>query len=143
MANEKFLQKFIDAQERDYSVALAEIRSGRKRSHWMWYVFPQIKGLGFSSASKFYAICSLKEAEAYLKHPVLGLRLAEICQALLELEGYSANDIFGSPDDLKLKSSMTLFAQVPATNPVFGEVLEQFFKGGKDMATLTLLDNCR
>src|SRR6476661_4838529 len=102
------LKRFTEAQERDYATALAEIKRGRKRSHWMWYIFPQIAGLGFSQTSKFYAIKDIGEAESYLAHAILGARLIEISNALLEIEGKTANQIFGSPDDAKLKSSMTL-----------------------------------
>ncbi|WP_210490293.1 DUF1810 domain-containing protein [Rufibacter aurantiacus] len=136
---ENGLQRFLSAQEEDYEVALSEIRKGRKHSHWMWYIFPQIRGLGFSETSNFYGIKDLKEAEAYLKHPVLGSRLVQICEALLKLEENNAHRIFGSPDDLKLKSSMTLFAALPDTNPVFREVLQKFFHGKQDEKTLQLL----
>ncbi|WP_210464265.1 DUF1810 domain-containing protein [Rufibacter roseolus] len=136
---ENGLQRFLSAQEEDYEVALSEIRKGRKQSHWMWYIFPQIRGLGFSETSNFYGIKDLKEAEAYLKHPVLGSRLVQICEALLKLEENNAHRIFGSPDDLKLKSSMTLFAALPDTNPVFREVLQKFFHGKQDEKTLQLL----
>ncbi|MFB9862401.1 DUF1810 domain-containing protein [Rufibacter immobilis] len=136
---ENSLQRFLNAQERDYEVALAEIRRGRKQSHWMWYIFPQIQGLGFSDTSRFYAIKDLPEAEAFLQHPVLGSRLVQICEVLLQLEGKDAHLIFGSPDDLKLKSSMTLFASLPAAPPVFQEVLEKFFHGTKDEKTVQIL----
>lgn len=134
------LQKFLDAQERDYEVALAEIRSGRKRSHWMWYIFPQIAGLGSSATSKFYAIENVGEAENYLAHPTLGKRLIEISNALMEIEGKTANEIFGSPDDAKLKSSMTLFGALENTDPVFGRVLDKYFDGAQDRRTLELID---
>ncbi|WP_207431394.1 DUF1810 domain-containing protein [Sabulibacter ruber] len=136
---ENGLQRFLSAQERDYEVALSEIRRGRKQSHWMWYIFPQIKGLGFSETSNFYGIIDLQEADAYMKHPVLGSRLVQICEALMKLEENNAHRIFGSPDDLKLKSSMTLFASLPDTNPVFREVLQKFFNGKQDDKTLQLL----
>src|SRR5438270_10060514 len=110
MAGDTQLKRFIDAQERDYEIALAEIKNGRKRSHWMWYIFPQVKGLGFSSTSQHYGIANLKEAEAYLRHPVLGPRLIAISNELLNLENKNATDIFGNPDDMKLRSAMTLFA---------------------------------
>src|SRR6476469_569507 len=106
------LQRFVRAQEHDYEEALSEIRGGRKRSHWMWYIFPQFDGLGFSSTSKQYAIKTVEEARAYLAHPVLGPRLNEIAESALNVDGRSANQIFGSPDDMKLKSSATLFASV-------------------------------
>jgi uncharacterized protein (DUF1810 family) len=133
------LKRFTEAQERDYATALAEIKRGRKLSHWMWYIFPQIAGLGFSSTSKFYAIKDRSEAESYLAHPVLGERLVEISNALLEIEGKTANQIFGSPDDMKLKSSMTLFGALDDANPVFQKVLDKYFDGAKDRRTLELI----
>ncbi|HTE02474.1 MAG TPA: DUF1810 domain-containing protein [Mucilaginibacter sp.] len=140
MAADSELKRFVDAQQRDYEVALAEIKNGRKRGHWMWYVFPQIRGLGFSSTSQHYAIHDLNEAQSYLRHPILGQRLVEICKALLELDGSNAHLVFGSPDDLKLKSSMTLFAAVPGSDLVFQQVLEKYYQGKMDIPTLTLLD---
>jgi uncharacterized protein (DUF1810 family) len=137
--NQQDLSRFLSAQERDYAIALDEIRSGRKRSHWMWYIFPQIAGLGFSETSKFYSLKDQAEAEAYLNHPVLGKRLIEISTTLMELEDDHAIRIFGSPDDMKLKSSMTLFAALPNTDPVFGKVLAKFFNGIKDLDTIRLL----
>jgi uncharacterized protein (DUF1810 family) len=134
------LQRFLDAQEQDYPVALAEIRNGRKRSHWMWYIFPQITGLGFSATSTYYAIKNKQEAEAYFKHPVLGERLIGISSALLLLPHGNANRIFGSPDDLKLNSSMTLFASLTQTDGVFQSVLDKFFDGKKDIRTMQLLE---
>ena len=133
------LDRFIKAQERDYEIALSEIKSGRKRNHWMWYIFPQIQGLGFSSTSKLYAIKDLSEAEEYLQHPVLGARLLEICNELLKLTSSDAPAIFGAPDDLKLKSSLTLFSSVTNTNPVFQLLLEKFFHGTKDHKTLQII----
>jgi uncharacterized protein (DUF1810 family) len=133
------LQRFIDAQKTDYAIALAEIKNGRKRSHWMWYIFPQIQGLGHSDMAKRYAINSIDEAEEYLNDEVLGQRLIEICTELLRLENNDANAIFGDPDDLKLKSSMTLFASLPDAYPVFESLLEKFFDGAKDERTLHLL----
>jgi len=137
--NEHDLSRFLVAQERDYATALAEIRNGKKRSHWMWYIFPQITGLGFSETSKFYAIKDRVEAETYLQHPVLGKRLIEISEALLVLNDNDATHIFGSPDDMKLKSSMTLFAALPGANPVFTEVLNKFYNGISDPETQRLL----
>ncbi|GAA4104175.1 DUF1810 domain-containing protein [Mucilaginibacter panaciglaebae] len=133
------LQRFINAQEHDYANALAEIKSGRKRNHWMWYIFPQIQGLGFSEMSKRYAIKNLDEAEAYIKHPLLGQRLIEICTALLDLKSNNAYEVLGTPDDMKLRSSMTLFASLPDAYPVFKSVLDKFFDGKMDNATLNLL----
>lgn len=133
------LQRFLDAQESDYQTALSEIKNGRKRSHWMWYVFPQIAGLGFSSTSKFYAIKDKAEAKEFLAHPTLGKRLIEISEALLETESKTANQIFGSPDDVKLKSSMTLFGALENADPVFQRVLDEYFDGAKDRRTLELM----
>jgi len=133
------LARFVRAQECDYATALAELESGRKRSHWMWYVFPQYLGLGSSPTSRHYAIRSLAEAEAYLRHPVLGPRLVECAEALLAIEGRSAHEIFGSPDDLKLKSSATLFALVSPAGSVFGQLLDRYFAGAHDDRTLRLL----
>jgi len=133
------LQRFLDAQESDYATALAEIKSGRKRSHWMWYIFPQIQGLGFSETSKYYAIKNLGEARAYLAHPVLGTRLAQISCVLLSLPGNNPTQVFGSPDDMKLKSCMTLFASVPGTVNLFQQVLDKYFTGEKDARTLQLI----
>lgn len=133
------LKRFVDAQLRDYETALSEIKSGRKRSHWMWYIFPQIQGLGFSATSRYYSIKNKEEAEAFLQHPVLGKRLIMICDALLSLPTNNAHSIFGSPDDVKLKSCATLFASLPNTNPVFEAVLQKFFDGKKDESTLRIL----
>ena len=139
MSEETNLKRFIDAQDADYSAALSEIKQGRKKNHWMWYIFPQIQGLGFSETSKYYAIKNVKEAVEFLKHPVLGARLINICQVLLSLPGNEANKVFGSPDDLKLRSSMTLFASLPDTNPVFQLLIEKYFNGMKDNKTLALM----
>ncbi len=135
------LKRFLDAQENDFERALAEIKRGRKQSHWMWYIFPQIAGLGLSETSRFYAVKDHAEAELYLAHPVLGARLVEISEALLEIEGKTANQIFGSPDDMKLKSSMTLFGALKNTNPIFQGVLDEYFNGTKDLRTLQLIDD--
>jgi len=133
------LNRFVQAQEGDYEQALSEIRSGRKRSHWMWYIFPQYEGLGFSSTSKLYAIKSVGEAEAYLNHPVLGPRLRDCAQAALDVEGRSAREVFGSPDNMKLKSCATLFAQVTPAGSVFEQLLEKYYRGERDEKTLELL----
>ena len=133
------LGRFVEAQEGDYERALSEIRSGRKRSHWIWYIFPQIDGLGFSSMSQRYAIRSIAEADAYLKHPVLGPRLVECCEAILGVEGRSAFQILGSPDDMKVKSCATLFACVSPPGSVFERVLKKYFRGGRDDKTLQLV----
>jgi len=139
MPTEPNLKRFLDAQASDYAQALAEVKAGRKRSHWMWYIFPQVQGLGFSETSRFYGIKDLAEATAYLQHPVLGPRLVAICEALLQLPGSNATSIMGSPDDMKLKSSATLFAQVPGASPVFEQVLAKFFGRMSDSKTLQLL----
>lgn len=133
------LRRFVDAQAADYARALAELRAGRKRSHWMWYVFPQLEGLGHSPMSRRYAIRGLGEAAAYLEHPVLGPRLVECAQAVLDVEGRSAHDIFGSPDDVKLRSCATLFARVAPAGSVFERLLERYFEGRSDAETLRLL----
>jgi uncharacterized protein (DUF1810 family) len=134
------LDKFLNAQERDYETALVEIRSGRKQSHWMWYIFPQIADLGFSDMSRRFAIGNLSEAKAYLEHPILGERLVGISKALLEVKSNNATQIMGSPDDVKLKSSMTLFSCVPGADPVFQSVLNKFFNGSKDDRTIALIN---
>jgi uncharacterized protein (DUF1810 family) len=133
------LSRFVEAQAGCYDQALSELRAGRKRSHWMWYVFPQLEGLGWSPTSRRYAIRSLAEAEAYLQHPVLGRRLTECCEAVLAIPGRSAHEIFGSPDDMKLRSCATLFARVSAAGSVFEALLGKFFQGAPDPETLRLL----
>lgn len=133
------LNRFVLAQAGAYERALAEIRAGRKRSHWMWYIFPQITGLGFTSMSRRYAIRSLDEARAYLDHPVLGQRLVECAEAALGVEGRSAREIFGSPDDLKLRSCATLFGAVTPPDSVFARLLDRFYEGERDDRTLQLL----
>jgi uncharacterized protein (DUF1810 family) len=133
------LKRFLDAQQQDYQAALNEVKAGRKRSHWIWYIFPQISGLGFSSTSVFYAIKDIEEAGAYLQHPVLGQRLLEITKILLELPESNATVVLGSPDDLKLKSCMTLFANVQGSSTIFQQVLDKFFDGEMDSKTLKIL----
>lgn len=133
------LDRFVRAQEGVYAVALSEIRAGRKTSHWMWFVFPQFEGLGSSPTSRPYAIRSLEEAAAYLAHPVLGARLTECAAALLAVKGRSAGAIFGSPDDLKLRSCATLFARISARGSVFHQLLDRYFGGEPDPRTLELL----
>ena len=133
------LHRFVQAQEQDFQRAMSEIRSGRKRSHWMWYIFPQFDGLGFSAMSRQYAIKSVAEAEAYLAHPVLGPRLVECAEAALAVEGKTALDVFGSPDDLKLRSCATLFAHVSPKGSVFERLLDKYFHGERDAKTLRLL----
>ena len=133
------LERFVSAQQDVYERALAELRAGDKRSHWMWFVFPQIAGLGLSATAQRYAIADLAEARAYLAHPVLGPRLAECAQALLGVEGRSAERILGYPDDLKLRSSMTLFARAADDPKVFRAVLDRYYDGEDDPATLQRL----
>ena len=134
------LERFVEAQRAVYERALAELRDGRKRSHWMWYVFPQLAGLGRSAASRRYAITGAQEAEAYLAHPLLGPRLIECATAVLEIDGRSAYEIFGSPDDLKLHSCATLFARVSRPGSAFSRLLAKYFGGREDEQTLRLLD---
>ncbi len=134
------LERFISAQAPVYQRAISEIKSGQKRSHWMWYIFPQLKGLGFSEIAQRYAIRGLEEAKSYIQHPVLGARLVECAQALLQVQGRTASEIFGFPDDLKLKSSMTLFALVSESGSVFEQVLEKYYQGQRDEKTLALLN---
>jgi uncharacterized protein (DUF1810 family) len=133
------LSRFVRAQQNDFEQALSEITSGKKRTHWMWYIFPQVDGLAFSSTSKHYSIKSIEEAKAYLDHPVLGPRLLECAQAVVRVEGRSATEIFGSPDDVKLRSSATLFAYVLPLGSVFDRLLEKYFHGEPDRKTLRLL----
>jgi uncharacterized protein (DUF1810 family) len=132
------LERFIDAQDRVWPDVLAELRAGRKTSHWMWFVFPQVEGLGRSPASVKYAISGLGEARAYLDHPLLGARLRECAEILTGLSGLTAFDIFGGTDAQKLRSSMTLFSRVAPDEPLFRHVLDQYFAGEPDVATLTL-----
>jgi uncharacterized protein (DUF1810 family) len=133
------LSRFLRAQEGVYEQALAEVKSGRKRSHWMWWIFPQFDGLGLSTTSRRYAIKSVAEAKAYLSHPVLGPRLTEGVEAALAVEGRSAHGIFGSPDDMKLRSCATLFASVSPPGSVFHRLLEKYFQGDPDLETLRLM----
>jgi uncharacterized protein (DUF1810 family) len=133
------LSRFVRAQQDDYERALSEITSGEKRTHWMWYIFPQFDGLAFSPTAKRYAIKSVEEARAYLEHPILGPRLLNCAEAAVGVEGRSAAEIFGSPDDLKLKSSATLFSSVAPPGSVFDRLLEKFYRGARDARTLELL----
>jgi uncharacterized protein (DUF1810 family) len=139
MTKENNLERFTDAQQSVYQTALLEVKKGRKQSHWMWFIFPQVLGLGFTETSRFYGIKDLKEADAYLGHPVLGSRLIEISNELLRLQSDDARQVFGTPDDLKLKSSMTLFSLLPNTNPVFEQVLAKFYNGEKDRKTVQIV----
>ena len=133
------LDRFLDAQRGDYAAALAEVRRGRKTSHWMWYIFPQIAGLGQSSTARYYSIRDLEEAREYYAHPVLGQRLREISGALLELLGSDPVAVFGGIDSMKLKSSMTLFAVAAPDDPLFQQVLDKYYGGEQDTLTLRIL----
>ena len=133
------LERFYKAQEYDYETALSEIRNGRKESHWMWYIFPQITGLGRSTTAEYYAIKSKEEAKGYIEDPVLGKRLIEISQALFQIESDDAEMVMGWPDNLKLRSCMTLFAEAAPEHPVFRNVLEKFYDGEMDGKTLDIL----
>ena len=133
------LDRFIQAQAYNYNDALREIRSGRKQSCWMWYVFPQIRGLGRSSMARTYELESIEEAKEYLAHPILGARLQEICEAALQTESDNAGMVFGFPDDMKLRYSMTLFEQADPENPIYGKLLDKFFHGNRDEMTLRIL----
>ena len=133
------LNRFLKAQEGSYSQALREIKNGRKCSHWIWYIFPQVKGLGFSSTSQYYGLDGLGEAQAYIANSTLRSRLLEISEALLTLESSDPTAVMGYPDDLKLRSSMTLFAEAAPEYPVFQQVLDKFYGGKKDSGTLALL----
>jgi uncharacterized protein (DUF1810 family) len=132
------MQRFIQAQETSYPTALAEVRAGYKSSHWMWYIFPQLKGLGFSSTAQYYGINGREEAMAYLKHPVLGARLREITTAFLQLSGVSAKEVLGHTDAMKMLSCMTLFNMV-SPNDIFLQVIDKYYNGRVDRRTLSLL----
>ena len=139
MTNTFNLDRFVQAQEHVMADVQAELRAGRKQTHWMWFVFPQIAGLGHSATARHYAIASREEAVAYLAHPVLGPRLVACTELANAVTGRSANQVFGSPDDLKFRSSVTLFALVQAGNPVFQAALDRYFGGQPDPATVQLL----
>jgi uncharacterized protein (DUF1810 family) len=139
MANDPHqLNRFVEAQTEVYSRVVAELAAGRKQSHWMWFVFPQVVGLGFSAMAQRYAIGSRAEAEAYLAHPILGPRLLECTRLVLGVSGKTIRDILGSPDDMKFRSSMTLFGAV-STDPVFDQAIGQYYAGTRDQATLDIL----
>lgn len=137
------LQRFIEAQAGVFEGAYSELRAGRKTGHWMWFIFPQMRGLGFSSMSEYYGIASLEEARSYLEHPVLGARLIECVRIVNSVKGRSVQEIFGSPDDLKFKSSMTLFARAAPENTIFVEAINKYCGGKFDQATLDLLESRR
>lgn len=134
------LKRFLAAQEGVYERALAELRAGEKRTHWMWFIFPQIEGLGYSPAARRYSIKSIGEARQYLEHPVLGKRLIECTEAVLSLGGGSVSEIFGYPDDMKFKSSMTLFEAAAGSGSVFSSALQRYCRGERDSATLGILN---
>ena len=139
-ANDPYdLQRFVDAQDPVYERVCGELRNGRKQSHWMWYIFPQIAGLGHSAMAQRYAISSLQEAEAYLGHPVLGPRLRECTRLMAEVEGRSALEILGPPDDMKFRSCLTLFNRAAPNDPVFRDALRKYFNGLEDARTLERL----
>lgn len=139
MIEDTDISRFIKAQENIYAEVVKELLHGKKTSHWMWFIFPQIIGLGFSSTSKYYSIKTIDEAKEYLKHPILGNRLLECANILIKTEGKSAESIFGYPDDMKLQSSMTLFSFISPESTVFLQVLNKYFKGEKDQKTMEIL----
>lgn len=140
MNNNFNLERFIDAQERDFQIALLEIKNGYKRSHWMWYIFPQLADLGYSATAKFYGIKNKDEAIAYLQNEYLKNNLIEISKVLYELDDNISN-ILGYPDDLKLKSCMTLFNYVDPTIEIFSKIIDKFYNGEKDLNTIKILEN--
>ena len=137
------LHRFTKAQRNTYDRVLAELRNGKKQTHWMGYIFPQIAGLGHSTTSRRYAITSIEEARQYLNHPVLGKRLLECVKVLLAIEGRSISEIFDHPDDMKLKSSMTLFTCIPNSPPVLFRALDKYFNGNRDVKTLQLFEKIK
>lgn len=139
MFSDNPLNRFIKAQQNTYAHVLKELRNGKKTTHWMWFIFPQIEGLGYSPTAKFYSIKTIEEAKEYLAHPVLGKRLLECANILLNINSKSADEIFGYPDNLKLKSCLTLFNFVAPEQKVFADVLEKYFAGTKDEKTLSIL----
>ena len=141
--NDDDLRRFVQAQEPRMDDVLAELAAGRKRTHWMWFVFPQLRGLGHSQMAWHFGLQSRDEAAAYLAHPLLGPRLRECVELVLAVDGRSAHDIFGSPDDLKLRSCLTLFREIDGAGGVFGKTLEKYFDGEPDAATLQLLAGAR
>ena len=143
MSNENELQRFVEAQEPRIADAMAELRAGRKRTHWMWFVFPQLRGLGHSQMAWHFGIASRDEAVAYVAHPLLGSRLRDCVELVLAVRGRTAHEIFGSPDDLKLCSCLTLFGEVAGGDSVFDRALRQYYRGQPDPATLDLLAKAR
>ena len=141
MNTENNLQRFLSAQESIYRQVVQELRDGKKTSHWMWFIFPQMEGLGQSSTAKYYSIKNIDEAKNYLAHPVLGARLLECTNILLQINSKTADEIFGYPDNMKLRSSMTLFNYIDPAQNVFADVLEKYFKGEPDQRTLAILNS--
>ncbi|MGB3371699.1 MAG: DUF1810 domain-containing protein [Rhodococcus sp. (in: high G+C Gram-positive bacteria)] len=135
------LQRFVDAQDPVWSAVRSELKEGRKRTHWMWFVFPQLAGLGLSATAQRYALADLTEAQLYVEHEVLGPRLHQAAALVEKVDGRSVAEIFGYPDDLKLHSSITLFAEAAPTDPIFGKILQKYFGGKPDEKTLDLLDH--
>jgi len=135
------LSRFLEAQLATYEGALLELARGRKESHWIWYIFPQIKGLGRSDTAKLYSIKSLEEGKAYLEHPLLGQRLVESCKVLLSLKDASMDEVMGFPDDLKLLSSMTLFEAVSDSNSIFTQIIKEFFDDERDKTSLEIIES--
>ncbi|GIZ09002.1 DUF1810 domain-containing protein [Flavobacterium sp. UMI-01] len=140
MESSNNLNRFIVAQQNTFETAFTEIKKGKKKTHWMWFIFPQIRGLGFTDYNIFYAIKDINEAEKYYAHPILGKRLIIMSTALLTLDNVTAVDIFGKPDARKLQSCMTLFSQLEFPNPIFNAVLEKYYGGNKDEKTLMMLN---
>ncbi len=136
------LNRFLSAQQNTYPQVVKELRNGKKTTHWMWFIFPQIEGLGHNSTAKYYSIKTIEEAKEYITHPILGARLLECSKIILEIENKTADDIFGYPDNAKLKSSMTLLNFVTPEHKVFAEVLKKYFSGKQDEQTLSILQNC-
>lgn len=134
------LERFVLAQRVNYEDALREMRCGRKQTHWMWYIFPQLRGLGRSAMSMRYDLDGLEEARAYLAHPVLGPRLLECCEAVLKADSNDPWEVFGSPDDLKFRSCLTLFALADPSVPIFEQLLDKFYGGQKDLRTIQILN---
>ena len=143
MYSDKTLSRFLTAQQIIYPQVLQELQAGKKTSHWMWFIFPQIEGLGHSSTAKYYSLKNIKEATEYLAHPILGARLLECSEIILSINAKSANEIFGYPDDLKLRSCMTLFNYVAPEQKVFANVLEKYFEGKPDERTLLILQRTK
>jgi uncharacterized protein (DUF1810 family) len=133
------LSRFLSVQQNIFAQVVKELRNGKKTSHWMWFIFPQIEGLGHSSTSKYYSIKNINEAKEYIDHPILGMRLLECCNIILKIDGKTASDIFGYPDDIKLRSSLTLFHSIAPEHKVFADVLKKYFASDQDEKTISIL----